>query len=336
MFQSFEPSDNCLYERELLRKREKTSLRRNMSFVGALSLALTLVMQFAFTVVVVFLLRTGVLSSEGLTDPFLGMGNTAYLFMYSLIYVGALLIPALVVALCYKKRENPFSPAESVPFGFVLLMIIGAVGLCMLTNIINSIILTIFQELGLNVPDAPQMMDGTFVSFLLNLFVIAVLPALLEEMIYRGYILRVLRPYGNLYAVMISSMLFSLMHGNLRQIPFAFLVGLVLGYAYIATNNIWIPIAIHFANNAISVTMEYFAFSLPVDYQGAYYGMVIYGLAAIGVLATIMLIACYHRRMRIAKTNDILMTKDRYAAMFTTPLFVAATALYAVLLFVEI
>lgn len=336
MYQPILPPNADLFEREFARKQEKTYLRKNLSFVGALSLTLTLVMQFAFTVLVVVLLRLGVLSSDGLADPFLGIGNTAYLFLYSFVYVGALLFPTLVVALCYRKRENPFSPTEVVPFGFVFLMIISAVGLCMLTNIVNSIILTIFQEWGLNVPEAPQMMDNTPLSFLLNLFVIAVLPALLEEMIYRGYILRVLRPYGNLYAIIISSMLFSLMHGNLRQIPFAFIVGLVLGYAYISTNNIWVPIAIHFANNAISVTMEYFAFSLPYDYQGVYYSLVIYGLAIVGVFATFLLMCFYHKRLRITKTKSILMTRDRYFAAFTTPLFLSSIALYAVLLFVEI
>lgn len=50
-----------------------------------------------------------------------------------------------------------------------------------------------------------------------------------EELVYRGAVMRYLERYGSFFAVLISALLFGLMHGNIAQVPFAFAVGIVLG-----------------------------------------------------------------------------------------------------------
>lgn len=334
MYQPFSPFYNPPSAIELQRQREKQSLRRDACYIGVLSVALTLVMQFAFTFIVLLLVRCGVLSADKLTEPNLGLGNTGYMFLYMSVYVLSLFVPTLIVSLCFKKRFFPFSPAKPVPFGIAFFGIVAAVGLCMLANIVNSYILYYFESLGLYVPQAPQTMVETPTSLWLNLFTMAVLPALLEEMIYRGYILRTLRPYGDLFAVVISSLLFSLMHGNLRQVPFAFLVGFVLGLLYVCTNNIWLPIAVHFANNAISVLMEYFSFSLPQASHGLFYTLVIYGLVALGMLCLAILMLVYLKRLRLSRTNTVLSVSGKFGAVFSSVWFVLSVVLYVVLLLI--
>lgn len=318
---------------EYLMRQEKHRLRKDATYIGVLSLALTLVMEFAFTILAIFLMQIGVFTYEQLSDPFLGLDNTSYMWLYSGVYTFSLLVPTVVVSLCFERRFVPFSPAKPVPFGVAFLGIISAVGMCMLSNIINSYVLAFFSEIGLSVPDAPQTMVNTPASLAINLFTLAVLPALLEEMIYRGYILRTLRPYGNWFAVIISSLLFSLMHGNLRQIPFAFIVGLVLGLLYVVTDNIWMPIAVHFTNNAISVLMEYFGFSLSEENVGVFYALVIYGLVFVGVLAAVVLFSMYKRNVVVPKANTSLSASKRTATLLLTPLFLLSLIIYLWLMF---
>ena len=231
------------------------------------------------------------------------------------------------------KKFFPISPSRPVPFFFAVLLIVGSVGVCMFANIVNSYISDFFREVGATVPASPKLMVNTPFSFALNLFTIAVLPALLEEMIWRGYILRSLRSYGDGFAVVISAMLFGLMHGNLRQIPFAFIVGLCLGFLYVCTNNIWIPIVVHFLNNGISVMMEYTSFFLPQDAISMFYIYVIYGLLIMGLLAVLLLLICYRKEMQMKRTLSPLGTMGRYRVLFTTPLFAASLFLYFVLVF---
>lgn len=331
----FHPSYDTTADRDARRRQEKNRLRNDATYIGALSLALIFVMQYAFSFVVILLAKCGAFPAENLSKPYLGLDNTMYMCLYMAVYICSLLWPALIVSFCYKKRFFPLSPAKPVPFGVAFFGVFSAIGLCMLSNIINSYILYFFSEMGWNVPDAPQTMVATPTSLALNLFTMAVLPALLEEMIYRGYILRTLRPYGNLFAVLVSALLFGLMHGNLRQIPFAFIVGLVLGWLYVSTNNIWLPIAVHFANNAISVLMEYFAFSLSESYRGVFYALIIYGLVAVGILCTIILLVGYGKQLRVQRAHTSLRLFDRTKALFTSPLFICALLMYILLLVME-
>lgn len=124
--------------------------------------------------------------------------------------------------------------------------------MCVVANLVANYMMSFFNALGIPSPAMPELLIDTPVSLALNLFIFAALPALLEEMVFRGCVLQSLRPYGDRTALWVSSLLFSLMHGNILQVPFAFIVGLVLGYAVLKTGNIWLAVAIHFANNAMA------------------------------------------------------------------------------------
>ncbi len=71
-----------------------------------------------------------------------------------------------------------------------------------------------------------------------------------EEILFRGYILRSLRPYGKRFAVMASAVLFGLFHGNLLQAPYAIFAGLLLGYAAVEYSLLW-AVYLHMFNNLV-------------------------------------------------------------------------------------
>ena len=69
----------------------------------------------------------------------------------------------------------------------------------------------------------------------------------------RGVVMQPLRKYGDWFAILTSAFVFALMHGNLVQAPFAFIAGIGLGYAVIASGSLWTGILVHLLNNSISV-----------------------------------------------------------------------------------
>lgn len=69
-----------------------------------------------------------------------------------------------------------------------------------------------------------------------------------EELLFRGFILRSLKPYGKRFAILGSAFLFGMFHGNLLQTPYAFLMGLVLGYVAAEYSVSW-AIGLHMFNN---------------------------------------------------------------------------------------
>jgi sodium transport system permease protein len=82
------------------------------------------------------------------------------------------------------------------------------------------------------------------------LLLIALLPAVCEELAYRGFILSGLwRPGHRWRAILLSSLLFAVAHSIMQQQVNAFLLGLVLGYLAIQAGSIWPCIAYHFVHN---------------------------------------------------------------------------------------
>lgn len=98
-----------------------------------------------------------------------------------------------------------------------------------------------------------QYLTGEHVLLLTVLYV-ALVPALFEEVLYRGYIMRLLeRSWGIIMAILVSGVLFGLYHMRLSQlIPLA-VIGILLAYVTWRSNSIYPAIVAHFVNNAGSV-----------------------------------------------------------------------------------
>ncbi len=97
--------------------------------------------------------------------------------------------------------------------------------------------------------------------FLLNLVIIAIVPALGEELLFRGLIMDFVEKSsknGHL-AVWISAAAFSFFHLQFQGFLPRMLLGALLGYSFLYTRNLWVPILLHFINNAIPIAALYFA-----------------------------------------------------------------------------
>ncbi len=81
----------------------------------------------------------------------------------------------------------------------------------------------------------------------------ALLPALLEELLFRYIPIKLLLPYSGRGAIGVSALLFALIHVNLFQIPYALLAGAIFGFLTVASGSILPAVVLHFLNNAVSV-----------------------------------------------------------------------------------
>jgi uncharacterized protein len=112
---------------------------------------------------------------------------------------------------------------------------------------------------------AAETMIMTFVSqtewyaFIVNIFMIAIVPAVSEELIFRGIIQRQFgKWFGNVHvAVIVSAIIFSAIHMQFYGfLPRVFL-GIVLGYMFVWTGSLWLPILAHFTNNALATVVAW-------------------------------------------------------------------------------
>lgn len=108
-----------------------------------------------------------------------------------------------------------------------------------------------------HMPELPNLMNEgveELMSSRLGYVVVGLLAPLVEELVFRGAILRSLLKWSSNHwlAIAISACLFALSHFNPAQMPHAFLIGLLLGWMYYRTDSIVPGVVLHWVNNSVA------------------------------------------------------------------------------------
>ena len=100
---------------------------------------------------------------------------------------------------------------------------------------------------------------NSFFDLAYNLFIIAIIPAIGEELFFRGYLQKQLRNlFNNIHlSILLTAFLFSAVHLHFHGLLPRFVLGILLGYLLYWSKNLWIPIIAHFVNNALAVILSY-------------------------------------------------------------------------------
>lgn len=180
-------------------------------------------------------------------------------------------IPAVAYArICHRKPAVHLG-LDALPgvkeIGVVLLIVVAAIPAA-----------SVFQELTMMLPWSKQTLAAfkaaeeayykqvavlvnmkSFGDYLMALFIIAFLPALFEEVLFRGAIQNLLSRWLKwpLVALIITSILFSAIHGSYLGFLSRMVLGLVLGWIYLRSGNLWLSVFAHFMNNALAATSMY-------------------------------------------------------------------------------
>ena len=189
---------------------------------------------------------------------------------------------------------------------------------CSFANIAISYAGQIFENFGINYDvDYGENPEGFF-GFILCLLSTVAVPALAEEFAFRGVIMGILRRFGEGFAVIVSAILFGVIHGNFEQMPFAFLVGLGLGFAAIKSGSIWTAVAIHAYNNFVSLIFTYFLNDISVSLQNIIYTFLLIITLLLGILMLVVL-RKDNSIYKFEKSKTECTEKQKYKWFFTTP-----------------
>lgn len=162
------------------------------------------------------------------------------------------------------------------------------------------------EESAKQITDAFLNVDST-PGFLLNLFMIALLPAIGEELLFRGVLQRLLQQwFKNVHlAILITAILFSALHLQFYGFLPRTILGIMFGYLFVITRSLWVPILVHLFNNGAAV-LAAFLFRqdiLESDYQDI--GEVSNPLWVLGSLMMVLLLFTAIYRLSKAR-KDIL------------------------------
>lgn len=255
----------------------------------------------------------------------------------SLVSIASILLPfaiglLLIKILCKDKRVLQFNkPNSKKLFGASLLVGLGAL---MVSNWLTSMFVYFMGGMGVELTSPENFtFSGGFGLYLLYIVRGAVCPALIEEFAFRGVVMQPLRKYGDGFAIVISSLMFALLHGNLVQAPFAFMIGAVIGYLVIITNTMWTGVLIHFINNAFSITMSMLADKVNNEIYYMVFGVISLIFVVVGVFGTIIVwkeknnFYIYKHKAGNFKPNRRKYNKSVYLTYLINPVLIIAIIL---------
>jgi hypothetical protein len=178
--------------------------------------------------------------------------------VYPAVILGELFLIAPVLIREHRKGRKV---ASRIPAEQALWIMFGAI----LFNIFVEVVYEILPDSLFaassytSISEAMGMQAGTgMLSFLAELVAVGIIAPVTEELIFRYIGIKALERFGTKAAVIITAVSFGLMHGNMVQIPYALVAGLILGWLFIKYEHNLMPCLIfHITVNASSVISEH-------------------------------------------------------------------------------
>ncbi len=180
-------------------------------------------------------------------------------------------LPYILVAKIDKKPLSATADFRRPKKGMFLPLVAAGVGMCALGEIATNMFASVCRTIGIEPASSELSFDTGFFGVVLAVLMVAVTPALVEEFAMRGVVMGLVKPYGEGFAIVMSAIMFGLMHRNLVQLPFAFVAGLGLGFIAVKSGSIWTAVTAHFINNLLSIVSHYLMLGSSLSVQNAYY-----------------------------------------------------------------
>ena len=312
---------------------EKRGLRNTSNMIGLAFILATLLPT-------VIMLIFGIVS--GIIVGIISLGTDVYAydrFMYFLegaefalisqFFLSILMftLPFLIIPVGTKRSTAEIVTLKKVSPLLFILLVFMALGMTSLGNGASTGLNALWQAVfGRDMQTVSFIIPDNIFMKIFYVITVSIVPALVEEFAMRGLVLGSLRKYGNMFAVVMSSLLFGLMHGNLTQFVFAFITGIGLGLCVIISDSLWPAITVHFINNFMSIVLD--DWIAPHLSDSEYIWMFIIYMAALFVigLAAFIIIMVKYKKPLHEKPDTVLSLGQR------TELFIVSPAMIILLL----
>lgn len=266
-------------------KRIYVALMNRIAIALMINQAVLMLLTFVLELVEMSLAPS--LKGSELADMMMGMGECAVYFL-------GFVIPVIVFNFMNKNAiKEIYEPVESrkIPSVQAIFGLFLGLGMITLFAYFNYYAVNLFfdysrlTEIFWSVElKEPYQIITYFISC-------AVIPAFVEELLFRATFCKVLSVYGQGTAIVASATIFALMHTNVEQVIYTFVAGLVLGWIYLRTKSLIFPVMLHFINNFISALGDVIAqqYSAAIYEKYIFYSdmliWVLMGMSIIGLLA---------------------------------------------------
>lgn len=221
---------------------EKRTVKKAFNFLAIILILYT----FVFDELVFLLNRIIIMISQTI-NPNVDMDVVfEYIFYGGIPLIAAALISVLVCYLISRQRPS-FKVNKKIGFKKIIAFFLVMQAMQLLCSIALSPIVDLISMFGGSTEQAAEAASAPSVFFSSLLYSIIIAP-LAEELMLRGLVLRKIEPYGKGFAILISALMFGLIHYNIVQLPITFLMGILFGYVAVEYS-LGAAIVLHMMNN---------------------------------------------------------------------------------------
>ena len=164
-------------------------------------------------------------------------------------------------------------------------------------------------------------------EFLVAIAIMAFFPAMFEEVFFRGALQQLFTKWWKnpILAIIVTSILFSLIHSSVYLFLSRAILGIVLGWMFYITKNIWVNIIAHFINNFLALTQMFYMFKtnqkVDLDKMDMQFGWIAAAGALIALVVLFRLLEKYSvkNRLKIDAREAVLLAKANPFLHFDKP-----------------
>ena len=172
--------------------------------------------------------------------------------LYPALVMSQLLIHVPIIFYLVVTRTNPFKLISFKFFNPLAIITVVLMTYCLLpvVSLVNVISLLFVKS-----STASLNIELTTGAFGLNFLFVAVMPAVSEELAFRGVFYHSMKDKGIVLAVFVSALMFGMMHLNFNQFSYTFVIGIAMALAVYATGSIFASMLVHLVLNGNSVIL---------------------------------------------------------------------------------
>ena len=157
-----------------------------------------------------------------------------------------------------------------------------------------------------------------------------VLAAVLEELLFRGVLINAFEGKGVALTVLFSALLFSVMHCNFMQMPYAFVAGAILCLLVFITGSVFFSVAVHFAQNLVSFTFSVLAVTLDKSMYQTVSSITFFVFVAAALVGVLMGVIAL-KKHKLTVTSSPVIKKNASLPLLGIALYIGAAVAVAVM-----
>ncbi|GAB4288709.1 MAG: hypothetical protein Kow0068_14390 [Marinilabiliales bacterium] len=227
--------------------------------------------------------------------------------------IGFFIVPALIAGFLFEKNPGKYLKMNIKPNS-------SSLALVLILMIVIMPAINLFAEINIKIMDfllpsdnlLKLMEEGTketvekfikvdsIYGLVFNIFMIGILPALGEEMLFRGVGQRLLIDTfkNHHFGIIVAAMLFSIMHFEFYTFLPRFFMGLLFGYLFWWSGSLWLCIIPHFINNTVVVLVMYLIYkgNIPSDFENIGMDKTTIIYAVISIIISVFLIILIRKK----------------------------------------